>query len=93
MGKKRRPLEKPDLMFEAREVEAISFTCNGCRTRIEVPLDGELPEGAVCPSCGGKIRDTKSFARFRELFDDIGGDSGIRFRVTRLTRLRPRRAD
>lgn len=74
-------------MVEAREVEAISFECSRCHARVEVPWDGAMQEGASCPGCGSPLTSaSKAFALFRELFDDVGSDSGVRFRVRRLSR-------
>ena len=83
---KRKPLEQPDVMVEAREVEAVSLECNGCHARVEVPWDGKLREDACCPSCGSAMREQqRTFSLFSALFATVGGDSGVRFRVRLLS--------
>jgi uncharacterized paraquat-inducible protein A len=89
---KRKPLERPDVMVEAREVEAVSLECSGCRARVEVPWDGKLREDATCPCCGSAMREQhRTWERFAALFGDIGGDSGVRFRVRLLSRPKERK--
>lgn len=84
---RRKPLEQPDLMIEAREIEAISLECGGCRARVEALSGAALRDDCSCPSCGRDMRRQRETIRLLAVFmDDAGRDSTVRFRVRLLTR-------